>query len=911
MSQDISAGDSTPKLVKASTIEIAKALNLWYKFIELSDDFTNPIQFNKGQLVLGSVSAKNTATDFAGFKVTTTTTTLAGQVWGDEANGAFKIESGVYPLYLNAAPAASLISLRIANAEQARLTTTGLGIGQTAVEKLSVGTTTAGTGSAIGIYALSATSVQSYARMTQDPASGNLTFAYGQGTGGTGKYLVFSGNAGGQIYMNSSGDLGINNAGQVYAAYSGSRYLSIKGGSNAGAIELSSNAVDAGGILSGAIYATDISNTGADKRLASFEFGKDGTTAANRGGFARLMIKADGVNGLTEAWRVSNTGQMSIGVNAPFNSTEVLRVHKSTGARISLTDSNNASFISSVPSSTSSELALGSNNTEAVRIDKNQNLGIQVTAPAAKLDIGGNAAATAQAIFARGADLNYQMHIATMSGTNVSGDALFQFGTRYSPTATLTGGMTFTRGAASTNMTLGIVADSVTLMTLNNTSGIVTPARITAKGTMGRIQTQTSATTAGIIVQTSSSGLVDQDGAFITYVNKDGSKAFALGMDYDGILRVGGGIYGSSSYAVYHEGYSPGAMVKRGTVQFADADLYRQTGLYVMQNPNATASYSLVEYSDIGDSSARIQMAFLYGNSQGAAYSGDEMYFRVARDTQTNWDGFGVLSNRVWHSSNLIDPVTKSTDYATPNNTYLRAVDAPTANGETYWSTPSYKSGQGDGRTHFGYLYNSATNTWHNYLRGDRTISEGTFASGPFPFITGRAARYLATYAGGVNEYGITLNNIASDGVGIAMSFCAGANQSAGGTTQGSITTTASAVAFNTTSDLRLKTNVRPSGSALDIMRQIQVISFDFSENGDHVDYGFGAQQLQPLVPTAVKVGNEGNVVEFPGDVWQVDHSKLVPLLTKALQETDARLEKALQLIADMALEIEKLKNKA
>jgi len=95
-------------------------------------------------------------------------------------------------------------------------------------------------------------------------------------------------------------------------------------------------------------------------------------------------------------------------------------------------------------------------------------------------------------------------------------------------------------------------------------------------------------------------------------------------------------------------------------------------------------------------------------------------------------------------------------------------------------------------------------------------------------------------------------------------------------------------VRYNVSSDRRLKLDIKPAGTALDALSAIQVRSYKWAETGYRVDYGFIAQELNEVAPDAVKVGDDGEEVT---DTWAVDTSKLVPLLTKALQEAIAKIE--------------------
>jgi len=95
-------------------------------------------------------------------------------------------------------------------------------------------------------------------------------------------------------------------------------------------------------------------------------------------------------------------------------------------------------------------------------------------------------------------------------------------------------------------------------------------------------------------------------------------------------------------------------------------------------------------------------------------------------------------------------------------------------------------------------------------------------------------------------------------------------------------------VRYNTTSDARLKSEIADSTTALNTLNNIRVRKYKWTETDYQVEHGFVAQELTGVVPEAVKVGDDGDEVT---DIWAVDNSKLVPLLTKALQEAIAKIE--------------------
>jgi hypothetical protein len=132
----------------------------------------------------------------------------------------------------------------------------------------------------------------------------------------------------------------------------------------------------------------------------------------------------------------------------------------------------------------------------------------------------------------------------------------------------------------------------------------------------------------------------------------------------------------------------------------------------------------------------------------------------------------------------------------------------------------------------------------------------------------------------------IGILNVATTGDNIFVSF----GTEAGFTSRGTIdyNRAAGQVRYNVTSDRRLKSNIEPAASALDNLSALQVRAYKWAETDYQVNYGFVAQELNEVVPDAVKVGDDGEEVT---DAWSVDTGKLVPLLTKALQEAIGEIE--------------------
>ena len=97
----------------------------------------------------------------------------------------------------------------------------------------------------------------------------------------------------------------------------------------------------------------------------------------------------------------------------------------------------------------------------------------------------------------------------------------------------------------------------------------------------------------------------------------------------------------------------------------------------------------------------------------------------------------------------------------------------------------------------------------------------------------------------------------------------------------GTITTNSSTTAYNTSSDGRLK-NVLGEAKGLEIINKLNPVNFEWKKNKEIQD-GLIAQEVMEIVPNAVTCSEK--------DYYQMDYSKLVTPLIKAIQELSAEVE--------------------
>ena len=109
--------------------------------------------------------------------------------------------------------------------------------------------------------------------------------------------------------------------------------------------------------------------------------------------------------------------------------------------------------------------------------------------------------------------------------------------------------------------------------------------------------------------------------------------------------------------------------------------------------------------------------------------------------------------------------------------------------------------------------------------------------------------------------------------------------------TVGEIEITSTTAHYNSASDYRLKENVTDLTNATTRLKQLKPRRFNFIIDAENTFDGFLAHEAQAVVPEAVS-GEKDEVNEKGEPVMQgIDQSKLVPLLTKALQEAVAKIE--------------------
>jgi hypothetical protein len=144
--------------------------------------------------------------------------------------------------------------------------------------------------------------------------------------------------------------------------------------------------------------------------------------------------------------------------------------------------------------------------------------------------------------------------------------------------------------------------------------------------------------------------------------------------------------------------------------------------------------------------------------------------------------------------------------------------------------------------------------------------------------------KYLQLYCSTGSQDGMYIQNLSNNTSANAIIF-RGWNAS----TTGSIATYVNLTTYNTSSDYRLKEDLKEFGG-LDMVSKLKMYDFKWKE-ADWRMYGGLAHEIAEVVPYAVN--GEKDAVDEEGNVKSqgVDYSTLVPLLIKAIQELTAKVE--------------------
>jgi len=145
--------------------------------------------------------------------------------------------------------------------------------------------------------------------------------------------------------------------------------------------------------------------------------------------------------------------------------------------------------------------------------------------------------------------------------------------------------------------------------------------------------------------------------------------------------------------------------------------------------------------------------------------------------------------------------------------------------------------------------------------------------------------QYSAHFTGGTKD-GIALKNTNAGNTGSFLAFFNSSTALAGVISQTGATT----VSYGTSSDARLK-DVTGEARGLEVINELNPVAYNWKADGK-ADEGLIAQEVLDIVPNAVSGSEE--------DMYQMDYSKLVTPLIKAVQELSAEVDELKQQIQNL-----------
>jgi hypothetical protein len=332
-------------------------------------------------------------------------------------------------------------------------------------------------------------------------------------------------------------------------------------------------------------------------------------------------------------------------------------------------------------------------------------------------------------------------------------------------------------------------------------------------------------------------------------------------------------------------------------------------------NDGVVVGTDSIELSIAGASKAKLNSAgnFVLGGSsnttdQGYRFtlqgSANASYFQLFDSTTGTTHGSdGTFIGLINGDSYFYNREAKATIFGTSNNERMRiASDGKVGIGTT---SPGFKLTVSSDENN---LFLKQDTGDHGYIldvnQGDGTLSFNRRVSGSDTGIMrldNNGSVYIGKTAASETTNGFHLS--ASNGANYVMPsnhyFIFNRNASGAATLidfrsentgKGSIAYNGTNIAYNTTSDYRLKENKVTISDGITRLKTLKPYRFNFKSNPSMTVDGFYAHEIT-AVPEAV-TGTKDEVDDDNNPVYQgIDQSKLVPLLTAALQEAIGKIE--------------------
>lgn len=327
--------------------------------------------------------------------------------------------------------------------------------------------------------------------------------------------------------------------------------------------------------------------------------------------------------------------------------------------------------------------------------------------------------------------------------------------------------------------------------------------------------------------------------ALSTAVCKDGQTTITANMPMSGFKFTGLGAGATTGDSIrYEQVFTTGTVALLGNLSIGTSN-NGSAGVTLSQDDtlswNESATESLPSAFRIGGSAA---LALGYG----VKYSSNSGQMASSYGSSIGHSAVTVGSAQITFYANASDTVSVGTDVTMAERMRLTSGHLLIAR---------------DNATNFGSFSNTDAGIAYAYEGAMHIARDSAFSKVLIQDITNQAGTYIS--------FG------------------------SGSTTTGSISTDGSVTAYNTTSDRRLKDNIKVMTVPPEI-DDVEIIEFDWRD-GTGKGRGVSAQDLHAIFPEAVTPGDP----DFDTDPenkrpWMVDYSKLVPHLFAAVQDLRKRV---------------------
>jgi hypothetical protein len=629
----------------------------------------------------------------------------------------------------------------------------------------------------------------------------------------------------------------------------------------------------------------------------------------------------------TEKMRILSAGNIGMGSTSP---TENLQIERTGSAAVSLiSGAANASslyfgssanhFLGNIRyDNSNNSMNFWTNNTpNRLVILNNGNVGIGTSTPSASLTVLGNFDAGI------GNVVNHSQSMAMGSGNTVSGAVSAAIGS----TNTVVGNRSFAFGNFSSVPNLGSMAfgdwgggapTTLASSTDNEfstrfdggyrffTDAAVTPATGVFFSAVGNVGIGTVAPTKKLEVSPHLSGVsANNEGDATFYHHSSAGAAIFAESNLAGNASGSGTSYARAMLAGYHSN------VPIGT---------GNTGVWgVATGTGAAGGYGVV--ASYGPFGAPTTYAGLGGQTYPAIFMGGNVgigtlapsyklsLFGTAASALNGPNLSFVTSEDIYPTMHFLN-YNHAEQWMMFNAYYDGGFKSSSAISNFALATQNY----GTNALHF--KYKSGVAQGGNISWSDAMVinSAGNIGIGTTAPIYGLDYKYNASIF--MSEFENTNTGTGADGIKITLNaatpvtsaYWIGCYANAGSSLDGGVRADGTGgVFFATTSDLRLKRNIKKYENTLSVIEKLEPKEYEFNRAPGVIRYGFIAQDLEKVYPMAVSGSSEGDPNTDP---MTVDYSRLVPLLTGGIKELNELVKKQAAEIEIMKKQIEDLKKK-